>query len=189
MCETIAMEGADMSETLLEQGGLTIVRACARCDMCHEVKRGTQRHSETGFVTVCDDCERICQRAMAGPLDLLRNPAAGNRTPGAGIDAISSRTVSEWLEHLCGILDGEVAKLEALGLRAFEDNFNWLGDCRRTAQWLWGGKFEIRDPWRLRVAVKELLTAWDRGGFRNIAETQKLMGMLYQAFEPFKGNL
>lgn len=173
-----------MSEQLLSEGGLTIVRACARCDRCHEVKRGTQRHSETGYVTVCESCEETCQQAMVGPA-----PPTSDRTPGAGIEEISSRQVSEWLEHLCNILEGEVAKLEVLGLRAFEDNFNWLGDCRRVAQWLWDGKFQIRDSWRLRVAVNGFLKQWDWGLPKDQPAIHDGVEMLRAAFEPFKGDL
>lgn len=173
-----------MSETLIQEGGLTIVRACARCDMCHEVRRGTQRHSETGYVTVCDICEETCRHAIGEP-----SPSSSPRTPGAGIEEISSRQVSEWLEHLCGILEGEVAKLEALGLRAFEDNFNWLGETRRTAQWLWDGKFQIRNPWRLRVAVNEFLKQWDWCLPKDQPAIREGVEKLRAAFEPFKGSL
>lgn len=173
-----------MSEQIYQRGDLTIIRGAFRCDSCDFVKRGTQRHSQSGWVSICDECEEECRQAIAKP-----SVPSSDRTPGAGMDEISSRQVSEWLEHLVGILEGEVAKLEALGIRSFEDNFNWLGECRRTAGWLWDAKFQIRDPWRLRVAVNEFLKQWDWCLPKDQPAIREGVEKLRAAFEPFKGNL
>lgn len=180
-----------MSEQLFERGDFQIIRGAFRCDVCENVKRGTQRWSRNRWVGICDECEGECRQAMDKPSAPVRTaqPSSPARTPGAGIEAISSRQVSEWLEHLCCILNGEVAKVEALGMRAFDDNFNWLGECHRVAQWLWDAKFYIRDPWPLRVAVKQLIEHFDLGGFVSPQRTSVLMDTLRTAFEPFKGNL
>lgn len=102
--------------------------------------------------------------------------------------SIPSRTLSEWLYTLSGLVDSFDRVGGMLGLRNDPPPFP-ARDIENVATWLYDAKFEVRDPYRLRVAVAALIRSYDKGGLTDAAHTQELMAALKKEFEPYQGML
>ena len=61
-----------MSELILEGGGFSLIRCCAKCDCCRTVGRGYQITGDQGFVTLCDKCAVSPGCELSGLTSIVR---------------------------------------------------------------------------------------------------------------------
>lgn len=106
------------------------------------------------------------------------------------VESISSRELALWLFLHADMLEGQWAAIRALAddhdCNLFNATDQRIQEIRDCAQWLREAKFEVRDPWRLRVAVKAVLDT--EAGYATSLCLEKLAALRVE-FEPFKGNL
>jgi len=111
------------------------------------------------------------------------------------VESIASRELAAWLRSHAEILEGEAAKIRAMAPDADDCTLLRMTDkhlerVRAVVAWLDGAKFEVRDPWRLRVAVRDAIIAYETADdeARGMAFEQAMQN-LKEVFQPFKGNL
>ena len=108
------------------------------------------------------------------------------------IESVHSRDLGQWLYTLASVLESMRLMGLMLGFESASPSAR-ASDIEAVAGWLYDAKFEIRDPWRLKVAVRDVLkfheSARPRDAKAGVVELEALMTNLKREFEPFRGTL
>lgn len=106
------------------------------------------------------------------------------------IESISSRELSSWLFCLAVTMEFFENMHRMLGVENHLSPQESSAHVEKVAGWLYDAKFEIRDPFPLRMAVRDLLKDFDeRRESHQLAEMDEPIEKLRKAFEPFRGML